>query len=606
MAVKNALPCDFHITAGFDGYYRGDDPTGSRASGYQTAPTLLATDINSGSTTGGENNKGSYLTLFGYSFGRQADLGTAAGARVYLRDSAGANTWVEVDNYRSLMQSRTYAVNQAVRLVCQVGALGSKTGNLDIKVTVNGVDTNILLNSFYVQPGDFYFVDNVSGNDGTGTKNNIALPYRYLQYWNGSAFTGIWATGNLQGGDTIVIRGGTYTDETGGVTAVWCRHSTHTFDAATGVAGHGSVTIVRYPGPALGHAPEDVFYNLPSGARGGIFGANGASAALGKGTHLNISGLRIASAPITASTDSAPINMQFGCDYWRVFDCDTTWPTTAANLGAGITGQGRNFKVGFNYVHDIGGVTQNHGMYFDDCTNTNLGTEDAEIYYNWIEDCSGGSGIQFYGTLGYYHKNNLVHHNVVDTCSKHGINYAEGCESGRIYSNIVLNTQNHGIRLNYATTASTLIDVIYNTVYNCILANSNDGGAIENDGTATGTTAITIKHNIVAFPAGRANTAFAKFYGNYGTDTNVTLEQNLYHDAAGTLVTLPAKDATYGIIGNPLFTAPSTGDFTFTAGSPAIAAATRTDPFTVSVDFFGIARPGAGTNDIGATQGVGT
>ena len=154
MAVKDAIGKNWVLSPSFDGYLYSAYPDGDKPSGYQTTPTLIDTDIRSGSLTGFENNKGCYLRLYGYNLGRQNTLGTASGARVYLRDPLGDNAWHEVDNYRALNSSRVYSTHQVIRIIVQVGTLGGSitVGRaLDVKITVNGVDTNILTGWFTVQ-----------------------------------------------------------------------------------------------------------------------------------------------------------------------------------------------------------------------------------------------------------------------------------------------------------------------------------------------------------------------------------------------------------------------------------------------------------------------
>lgn len=612
MAVKDAIGKDWVISPSFDGYLYSAYPAGDKPSGYQTTPTLLDTDIVSGSLTGFENNKGCYLRLFGYSFGRQANLGTASGARVYMRDPLGDNAWHEVDNYRAFNTSRVHSVLQVVRLIVQVGSLGGSQTNgraLDVKVTVNGVDSNILTGQFTIQPGDCYYVS-PTGDDATGVKNDITKPFRYWQFstsGGGDAYSGIFGAGKLQAGDTICGLAGTWSDNLG-YDLRCLRFRSHTGTAPNGTVGNGYIHLTAWPGAAGANSPAVVKYLNPTNGRGFIFGVNSAFAGT-YGQYISCSGLW-AEMNATNVTDAAPFNMSYGANRWRVTDCEMgPWTTTLDSLAAGITGQGVNGVVKFNYIHDIGGHPtnlQNHGMYFDSNSATSTGTENYDVGYNWLYNCYGGSGIQFYDANAYYHKNNLIHHNFIDTVAKYGINYADNSQSGDIYNNIVFSVQRHAIRINAVDSAATLIRVLYNTFYNCALVAGNASGIMENDGSVTGSAAVLFKHNIVAFPAGRANTAFAVFYGNNGVDTNVTLDQNLYYDAAGTLLTVPAKDATFGVVGNPNFTSASTKNFTVTAGGAGLNAATRSDPFTVSTDIYGIARPGGGTNDMGATEGIGT
>lgn len=55
-------------------------------------PQLLYTDIVAGPNNGGENNKGTYLSLFGWRFG---ETGLGSRVKVFINN-------VEVENYRFL------------------------------------------------------------------------------------------------------------------------------------------------------------------------------------------------------------------------------------------------------------------------------------------------------------------------------------------------------------------------------------------------------------------------------------------------------------------------------------------------------------------------
>ncbi len=628
MAVKNTSAKNWPLVASFDGYFYSAYPNGDKPSGFVTTPTLLGTDIVSGSTTGFENNKGCYLSLFGYSFGQQSKIGLATGARVYMRDSAGANTWVEVDNYRALIKSRTWSVNQIVQLIVQVGALGGKTGNLDIKVTVNGVDSNILANQFYVQPGRCAYVS-TTGNDATAMFDDITKPFRYAQNYSGNSPVAgsLWAATTTMGetglrpGDTICLRAGTYTDQTGW-NGRWIRFKDQTGTAPTGTAGAGYYHITRYPGAAGANSPEVVFHNGASGAGGGIHGVNTANAGLGNGKRYTISGLKIYSNAVTLDTDSAPINLQQGADYCRVTDCELSWPgSTQANLAAGIScSQGNNQFLAFNYIHDITGSTlQNHGIYHGSYSDGGpyVSSNNNTVCYNWIKDITGGNGYQFHaanadGTSE--GTGNVFRNNYIDTVGKIGINLVEGCKGMDVFNNIVLNCGYEPIRMMGASYQRNLaINVAHNTFYRWgRTGNSDSGGAgmfvIDYNVAVTGT--IKLVHNIGVLPT--TPDSFINSNPYYNTvNTNggltITCTKNLYYDKAGLKVTRPSiDDGTSLIAQDPLFTSLTTGDVTLLTGSPALNAATGTEPVTVSVDFYGIARPQSTNPDIGATEGVGT
>jgi len=147
------------------------------------APAVLYTDIESGPNTGGENNNGAYLSIFGKGFG--ADLSQV---RVYV-----GNGEVARKMYLGTSLGRPDVQELSVQL-------GPNTSTGPIKVTVNGVASNTDHN-FTVRAGNFYFIS-PTGNDGTGVKNDITHPYR-------SANT-VQGLSGFQAGDFIIALPGTY------------------------------------------------------------------------------------------------------------------------------------------------------------------------------------------------------------------------------------------------------------------------------------------------------------------------------------------------------------------------------------------------------------
>lgn len=630
MAVKNIVAKDWSaLVVNFDGKLWSRYPAGDKPTGYQTAPTLIRTNLKDISLTGGENNKGSYLALFGYGFGRQADLGTATGARVYLRDPAGDNAWHQVDNYRELNLARTYGVNQVMRITVQVGALGGSqvVGRaLDVKITVNGVDTNVLTGRCVNQPGRFWVIDNVAGSDATGLADDITKPFRYAQFSVGGAnsYTGIWAATTAQGepglraGDTFVFRanaGTPYADQTG-FNGRFIRFRSHTGTAPNGTVGNGYIKFCRYPGPILGHAPEDVFYQDPPGGGGFIQGVN---TAYGQtyGKYVSVSGFRIANSG-TSLSDAGMVNLQNGSNYWLIMDNEMgPWPNdgTYDNRAGGIAGNGDNIEEMFNYIHDIDGETGaylNHGIYHDASNDGSVDfvAKNIECAYNYIKNITGGSGIQFFDSgsnFGGELTNNKVHHNVVDTTQKYGLNIGAGVKSLDAHNNLIINTTLSAVR--FDTPAGTpTINITHNTLHQAI----GPYYVVWNSGGDLTTGSIKVSHNTITLAAGRSDTSFGYLAFN-GGDSAVTAEENLYYDFEGAQNAVPSLDATYGVYGDPNYTNVAEGDFTVQTGSAALNACTRAEAIAVTTDLYGVARPvtdtsapGATKNDIGATEGVGT
>jgi hypothetical protein len=614
------------------------------------APFLINTDVVSGSLTGGESNLGGYLSLFGTGFGyastgatAQAALGSASGARVWLRRSTangGDNVWREVANYRALIPSRVYPRLGVEQIIVQLGGLGGQAAGavLDVKVTVNGVDSNVLASQFTVQPGRFFFVSRsasmgggIAGNDSTGVVNDITHPYRYLQAY-GSGYSGIFAS--IQPGDTIVLRGmtsrvdsstctassGNCFMETPGYDNRWVRFHTFTGNAPTGAANHGYITITRYPGPVMGHAPEDVLFKNPdtTTAGGGIHGAGGANQAT-QGKYIVVSGLRGESAP-NGTNDSAFIYFQNGGDYWRVFDNEVTWPTTVDHRAGGATGQGTHGVIVANYIHDIGGSTstyQNHGIYLSESGGTPvLYSQYWDIAYNWLANMTGGSCFQFYASSGSdtFHDIKL-HHNWMEHCAKNGINLSSQIGTGiDIYDNVLLDVKESSGGTSFKTTTPTsgmVVNFVHNTVVgysgsNCILS---DGGS-----PVDASMQLNIRHNIIAMGPGRSSgLCFEDFSGgagvHYGENLWYDLEPSARKTAPSTSVDPGRVAADPLFVKNPTSATSDDGNYALQAASPARGAASTANPIAVPTDIRGTPRPvpdastpGTSKNDLGAFE----
>lgn len=608
-----------------------------------TAPTLIATDIVSGSKTGGENNKGAYLRLYGCNFGLQANMGSASGARVYI----GGN---EVDNYRALIDARTSTVfdicngsSPLKTLIVQVGALGGSTGALDVKVTVAGQDSNILTGGFTTQPGRFWFFDNVNGCDstslcGAGVKvpfncapDDITKPCRYVQrFTSGTTPTGAWAgttpngDAGIRAGDTLVLRASaTWVDNVGCDAGQqrFVRICDRTGTVPTGSGNNGYIHFTAYPGAANANSPEQPHFVDPSGGNGGIMGANSANGFPNTPTYaryISISGLWLESSA-TSVSDAAPINGQYGASPWRVVDNELgPWPSSVTGAGraraAGWTAQSASAVVMFNYIHDIASADsnkENHCIYMDgNSSGSGAATTNTVIAYNWLKNCTGGSGIQFYDpTSGLVSTGNSVYNNYIDTWNKYGININTGSRSIDVYNNILTTASSlNCIWLDNIET-SAAINITHNNCYMANATNPGGGPGMIGIGSDIPSGSVKIQHNTIVM--GNARSVHTFDYLSYNSTTNITTQQNLYFDPDGFKTSVPSEDST-GIYGNPNFTN-YTGNFRTTAGGAGIAACTLAEAIAVATDFYGYARPVTGTgspgatkNDIGATQGIGT
>ena len=534
-------------------------PTMAAAGG----PLALYTDLISGPNSGGENNQGAYLSIFGKNFG-SSGMGTTVKALI---------GGVEVGSYRYLGPSRGRPDIQ--QLTVQVGALGNPAPGtaLPIQVTVNGAASNTD-QTFMVNPGRMLFVDNVKGKDSKAVIGDISHPFRHVQT---ATLSGAW--GEAQPGDIIVLRGtGTaWTDV--GYESYFMRFRDKSGSAPTGASGTGAIVVMGYP-------TEDAYIRgtLAGGQKGGCISAINGQSYPGMGQWAVISNLRI-----DCEGYDGPISQEIYGDHWRVVNNDlaaSTAPTSGSSVPrmAGITGNGTGSVWLGNHVHDIQGSSgECHGLYID-------GDGSYEIAYNLIENIRSGNGFQIYvsGTNGSSAANNVnFHHNLIHDVSKHGINLADNTRNGIvIFDNLVYNVQYAGIRFN--TTLLSAAKIYNNTFYATNLSGNTDYGLLTNDlllplGAASLENNIFWPANNMAYTGGGVGLAVL-----IGSAAN-----NIFYGGSG-----PTLGASL-ISANPMFISASDDDFQLATGSPAIGAGATDVASVVTTDYALVSRSRASV-DIGA------
>jgi hypothetical protein len=553
----------------FGGALQGGSSTGGAINA--PSPKVLYTDIVSGPISGGENNKGIYLSLFGYNFGTASGLGTLT--KVFINN-------VEVDNYRYLGVSKGRTDIQQITV--QVGAIGNPVPGvpLPIKVEVNGVASNVN-NTFTVQPGDILFVSK-TGNDSTAVKNDINHPWRYLQTsTEGGAYSA------LNPGDVIVVRGGdTVVWNDVGFEKRWIRFRRKTGTKPNGIKGNGYIAILAYPN-------EYVHYVPPASTSGGIHGVGDSYPEFSD--WIVVSGLHIESAAKSLS-DGAPVNLQVKSDHWRVVNNELgPWPAanTAADKAAGVVGNGTDVVIFGNNIHNIGGGTENHGIYID------TGADNVDIGYNIIRDVTKGNLIQFFDNLGTANITNVsVHHNVIKNGGRYGLNISEGIESLRAWNNVISDTAFAGIRFNITPSSAANIVVVHNTVYNTNLVRQLLNAPVANDWNIT-KGFVLVENNIFMTTSSSLGTDYFLDNANASAliiHNNLWYGRNLGHGP-------PEDDASVGgnDLHNPMFISESTRDFSLQSNSPAINQASIV-PFTVTDDYKFNSRPNGTSSDVGAFE----
>jgi len=540
-------------------------------------PQILGTDVVAGPTTGGENNQGMYLTIYGRRFGPNSGIGT--NTKVFIGG-------VEVVHYIQMVDDQLAPKFSGLqRIDVRVGALGSPVQGeaLHIKVTYGGQDSNQDF-TFTPNPGRFLYVSH-AGNDTTAVVGDITHPFRMLQYptrTQRSVYT------ELLAGDTVIIMdsdGQPWTDI--GYNSTWFRFRDpqQQGKAPTGQAGTGWMTFKGYPGQYI-H-----YITTGNDLAGGLQGPG--SAFTGTcGDWVAVSNLNM-EVQGGSRRDAGPINMQYNSERWRITGCNLgPWVagSSAVLNAACITGEGNFIYIAFNKMHDIEGTSalQNHGIY---AGTTSYGWE---ICFNWITNCIGGSHIQFndsdggtnifqtpYGVWTGF-TNIKIHHNWLDTSAKYGILFADintgngGQLDFLVWNNIILNTGLAPLRLNTNTTTSSGL-YAFNTCYNCVQVDQagTGNGFLRNEGNQSAPGHVIRAYNNI-FACGPQTTTNAMHWFVASSDSTGSdgydLKRNVYW-AAGRTIPNDSTE-TMGIYGDPLFTNVSTADFSLQASSPALNAGT--------------------------------
>jgi hypothetical protein len=511
-------------------------PSSTRA----PAPLILYTDLLSGPDSGGEDDAGAYLSVFGKYFG---DGGLGKRVKVYIGG-------IEVARYLYLGPSRGRADVEQISV--QIGhrrplPLGVP---LPIEVRVDGRSSNTD-HTFTVNPGRLLYVDNVHGDDATAVIGDIHRPFRHVQ--NPHLSHGAWS--QARPGDIIVMlgTGQPWTDV--GYQRYFIRFRDKSGSAPTGHAGTGPIVLMGYPGEDV-----DIRGTLARGMSGGCISAINGDSFPGMGQWVVISDLSI-----DCEGYDGPISEEIHGNHWRVVNNDlaaSTAPTRGPFVPrmAGITGNGYGSVWLGNHIHDIQGAPQEcHGIYID-------GDGTYDIAYNWIEHIRSGNGFQTYsnGTNGSATISHVrFHHNLIEDVSKHGINIADGSKDDfLIYDNVVSGTDCSGIRFN--TTLLRDAIVADNTFYDTDRSHNRHCGGLSNDWTLIAH-ALILENNIFfvapGTPYAAGSVGFSPFPG--------TAEDNLFFGGSG------AAPGTRALLADPNFVDAAAHDFHLRRPSPAIGAGSR-------------------------------
>jgi len=524
---------------------------------WASSPAIFYSDLTAGPNTGGQNNYGVFVTIWGNNFG--SSQGTS-----YITVGGG-----KVNNYPTWTNTM---------ITFQLGP-NAATGNI-VLASSNGNATGP---AFTVQAGNIYFVQPGASTNGTGT---YASPFSHLYY----------AENISNPGDTIYVLAGTIYDESNGHLG-W--HSLLIPDRS-GTQG-SPISYIAYPNATVilkADGATDLYAN--GGATDGdvvqyIFRAYANWITVAKFT-LQMTGTSNMAEAIDGNGDG-----------WKVVGNNIT----ALAFDYAIVETGSNYaQVLGNEIHDSGtGQTfnnENHSIYWD------YGGNPVEIGWNYLHgNNNAGWEISCFhqGSSAEPTRVGKIHDNVISNPNGYSVKgiLLGDVDSGEdettvegqnisVYNNVFYNVgeNNNGGAIQAVSGTAYIFN---NTIYQ----NPDSKGTIQfpvgGIGPGGGHPVWYVANNIIY------NSISSALYlsdgnGNAPTWTNFALltNNNYYGSGNG-----PTQDP-HPVNANPLFVSAGT-NFQLQASSPDINAGYNTTG-TVIQDIFGLVR--SSTPTIGAYEYTGS
>lgn len=515
------------------------------------APRLFFTDLESGPNSGGQDDLGTFISLYGEGFGA----------------TRGAST-VTIDGQevaRYVMWSQDNAPRALDLIVVQPGP-NAASGSMI--VTVNGRASNPL--PFTIRSGTIHFVA-TSGNDSNS--GSFAAPWQTIAH----------AAHNLSAGDIVYVRDGvsqTVEDNFGAALSI----------ETSGLPGQPKA-IVAYPGATVVIGST----SLEFGARVPNIGV--------AATDWVIAKLRL-----RGQTQALDIGGD-GAMRWRVIGNDISCPVGDGQTGCFAAALASHISFLGNEVHDISRQgsqpsKQYHAVYFTTDTNH------VEVGWNHIHDNDTCRALQFHssplnGSTGYNQFDLTVHDNLIhgDVCD--GVNFATVDPSQgavRAYNNIIYDVGRGPAPpdgdANYAcifvaggtntgTDGAGRVEVFNNTLYDCGARQNSDAGALGR-GPGSAGLYLDLRNNIV-YAVGDED-----YVAPSSTTAWITGTHNLWFGAGDGPLFLPNN-----INADPLFVSLGVRDFRLRAASPASNTAVIT---LFNWDYGGFFRPQGLAYDLGAHE----
>lgn len=538
------------------------------------APVVFYTDIDSGPHTGGEDNKGTYLSIFGVGFG--SSKGTS---QVFINN-------VEVGAYKYWGPA-----NGGWPGIQQISVQpGAAVSSGPVKVVVDGVSSNVDM-FFAVRPGDIFFTS-LSGNDATGVVGSITQPFRTAN--TVVKFNGDPASEPIFGpGDTLVVRGGAYTEKNDFDSFITLRDKQVEHEGTPS----DPLMLMVYPG-------EDAVWT-PSSPKRAVVHIHNTETRPQK--HIVVSGF--------TSVGTGGVVWPAFDDDLRVVNNDQRGLHSEGSGTGAYTGGGSNIKVFGNTSGDNGDNKLVHNFYIDN-ENEDIIASNIEVAWNWSHHQVGGRGIQVFPGSSEYKTACLeaggcffgvaIHDNLIHDINLSGITVSEGVVTAQVYGNVLYRVGGFadclvlppscespscpcpggdagGIQVKSLTGS---YEIYNNTIFDVEVQ-----GAFFN----SLATSVKFKNNLIYVLPGQ------KCWENTGAtwDAKMQASNNLYF---GCTQGKPSWDQT-SLLTDPLLNNPTAANFHQLPTSPTINAGALLTPIPTR-DFDGVGRPQGPAFDIGAYEFV--
>ena len=377
-------------------------------------PVILYSDLDSGPNTGGQNNHGVFVTIWGKHFGATRGNGgvTVGGGAV-----------------------NNYPLWSDTKIVVQLGAAAS-SGNIMV-TTATAQSSNGI--PFTVRAGRIFFV--TPTGTGNGSFASPMSPYAIHS--------------NIQPGDSYYLRAGTYSGAYGDTS----------WQATNFTLGSGQRGTLGNPLALVGYPNEVV--TLIARERTNI----GFSTSSGVGAYTTIANLTLVGVDGCVSGGGFYTPAKSGAPGVRVINniCSATY--TGNTMSGLLVIQNDGWRVWGNEFKNTGTtppINNNHAVYIQDAAS------DVDVGWNYFQNLRMGHVIQLHtdavpGGVGCYTSTDVrIHDNVItanQVDDSRGINVGNTCANsyGAIYNNILYNL---GQSFSAIVTYTGSWKIYNNTLYN--------------------------------------------------------------------------------------------------------------------------------------------